>query len=416
MTVPPITIASQIGREPLPVTGEAQVAYLLVDVQANVAALPTERLPLNLSLVLDRSGSMRGPRLNALKDALMQLIDQLEPRDALSVITFDDMVDLVIPAQLVEDREALKTAVSLIEDGGGTAMSLGMSMSLSELRKFATPDRATRMIVLTDGFTRNDAEQCQILADTAVAEGITIATIGFGAEWDDAFLELIGERTGGPPPDYVRAPIEIGTGLQRQLRSAQAIVLRKVQVQIKFVAGITPRRVTRVAPFARPTDSAIEERTVSVLLGDLEREVPQRLLIELLIEPKRGGTFRIAQIEATALSEADPPAPDGPVPPVRADVVVTFSGSASKRPKLRPVVLFYIERTIAARIVLNALNDPQAERPPLAANITRLFDTEGRELLETLWAGRPLSPEGRKALYARVYELTRARRSNLLVR
>src|SRR5215472_2255322 len=161
MTVPLITIASQIGREPLPVTGEAQIAYLLVDVQANIAALPAERLPLNLSLVLDRSGSMRGPRLNALKDALVQLIDQLEAQDVFSVITFDDMVDLVAPAQAVEDREALKTAVSLIEDGGGTAMSLGMSLSLAELRKFTTPDRATRMLLLTDGFTRNDEEQCQ---------------------------------------------------------------------------------------------------------------------------------------------------------------------------------------------------------------------------------------------------------------
>jgi Ca-activated chloride channel homolog len=410
MTVPLITIASQIGREPLPVTGEPQIAYLLVDVQANIAALPAERLPLNLSLVLDRSGSMRGPRLNALKDSLVQLIDQLEPQDVLSVITFDDMVDLVVPAQAVEDREALKTAVNLIEDGGGTAMSLGMSMSLSELCKFATPDRATRMVLLTDGFTRNDEEQCQILADAVAAEGISIAPIGLGAEWDEAFLELIGERTGGPPPDYVRAPVEIGPGLQRQLQSAQAIALRKVQMQIRFVAGITPRRVTRVAPFARPIDGTIDERTVSLLLGDLEREVPQRLLIELLIEPKRGGTFRIAQIEATALSEEESPTP------VRADVVVTFSGSASKRPKLRPVVLFYIERTIAARIVLSALNDPQAERPPLAANITRLFDAEGRELLEALWAGRPLSPEGRKALYAKARELTRARRSSLLVR
>ncbi|HKD74741.1 MAG TPA: hypothetical protein VKB76_04570, partial [Ktedonobacterales bacterium] len=260
------------------------------------------------------------------------------------------------------------------------------------------------------GFTRNDEEQCQILTDTVAAEGISVAPIGLGAEWDDDFLELISERTGGPPPDYVRAPNEIGASLQRHLRSAQAIALRKVQMQIRFVAGITPRRVTRVAPFARPIDGTIEDRTVSVLLGDLERDVPQRLLIELLIEPKRGGTFRIAQIEATALSEEETPAP------VRADVVVTFSGSASKRPKLRPVVLFYIERTIAARIVLNALNDPQAERPPLAANITRLFDAEGRELLETLWAGRPLSPEGRKALYAKARELTRARRSNLLVR
>jgi Ca-activated chloride channel family protein len=408
MNVMPLTITSQMGREPLPVTGEPQIAYLLVDAQANSAALPERHLPLNLGFVLDCSGSMRGPRLNALKESLIQIIDYLSADDILSVVTFDDMVDLVVPAQPVEERESLKTAVSLIEDGGGTAMSLGLSLGMAELRKYAGPERVSRMILLTDGATRGEEEQCQTLAASAGTEGIPIVTFGFGPEWDDAFLEMIGARSGGPPPEYVRTPGEIGAIFMRQVRAAQAVALRGVQMQVRFVAGITPRHVTRVAPFARPVDASISDRAVTLLLGDVERNVPQRLLIEVLIEPKRGGTFRIAQIEANAQSDDDEPAT------VRADVVVTFSGSASKRPQLHPVVLHYIERVIAARIVLRALEDPQAERPHLAPNVARLFDAEGRDLLGTLWAGTPLAPEGRKTLFAKARELTHLRRSVLV--
>ena len=403
MTANPLTMTAQMGREPLPVTGEPQIAYVLIDVQANAPATPATRSPLNLNFVLDRSGSMRGPRLQGLKESLMQVIDHLTEADILSVVTFDDMVDLVIPAQPVTERAAMKAAVSLIEDGGGTAMAVGMSMGLAELQKFATPDRVNHMILLTDGMTRGDEEQCLLLAEAAGQAGIPIVPFGCGAEWDDTFLDEISARSGGPPPDYVRAPSEIGPSFLRHVRAAQAVMTRGVQVEVRFVAGITPRRVTQVAPFTRLVDSSIAARTVSLRLGDVEQDVPQRLLIELLIEPKRGGTFRIAQIEATTQGHAEAPVA------VRTDVVVTFSGSANKRPKLRPVVLHYIKRVVAARLVLQALAAPEAERATLAPGIIQLFDTASHDLLEALWAGTPLSPENRKLLYAEVRELTHGR-------
>jgi Ca-activated chloride channel family protein len=402
MSLPLITITSQLAREPLPVTGEQQVAFLLVEARASESLAAMPRRPLNLALVLDRSGSMRGPRLQHMKIAIKQIIDHLTPDDILSIITYDDTVHVVAPAAPVADPEALAGAVEMIEHGGGTAMALGMSLGLAELRQHAGPNRLSRMIVLSDGTTEGP-EQCVTLAEEAGAEGIAIMPIGFGAEWDDALLESIGARSGGDPPDYVRVPVDITESLMHQLHAARAVVVPGLTLEMRFVAGVTPRRVTRVAPFLRSVDASIDERTVAVRLGDLEHDLPQALLIELLIEPKRGGTFRIAQIESSSSAGID-----GTL--VRADVVVTFSGSATKPPQMRPVVLHYVERVNAARIISRALEDAPAEPVAIAPAIANLFDAEGREQIEILRAGHPLSPEGRKVLRAKTRALTRVRR------
>ena len=237
--------------------------------------------------------------------------------------------------------------------------------------------------------------------------GIQIGPVGYGAEWSDALLEDLGRRSGGPPPDYVRSPSDLQHHLASQVQSARDVALRGVRLSVRFVAGVTPQHVTCIAPFLRGLDDAIraEERAVELTLGDLEREAPLGLLFEVVIEPKRGGTFRIAQIEATAQGLPED------VSPVRADVVVTFS--ATKLPLVQPVVAHYVERALASRLVARALEPAEGVHlPPLALNIMDLFDAEGRECLGALQGGAPLSPEMRKALLAQMWALTRVRRQD----
>jgi Ca-activated chloride channel family protein len=400
MVAVPLTIMSQLAREPLPVTGERQLAYLLVEIRPSEAASP---LPVNLALLLDRSGSMRGPRLAAVKDGIARAIDLLTPQDKLTIVAFDDTVDLIATAQPVEDPDRLKSAALLIEDGGGTVLAPGMGVGLAELRRVAAPDRASQVIVLTDGVSRDDADQCEQLAMQAGAAGVPIIPLGCGAEWDFAQLEAIAALSGGPPPEFLRTPADIAPGIIRHVRAARTVVARGARAQIRFVAGVTPRRASQVAPFMRPCDAAIEDRSATVLLGDIAVGVPHALLFELLVEPKRGGTFRLAQVEIAMLGEEEP---------VRADVVVVFSASSTKRPRVRPVVAHYVERAIAARLVLYALSHSDgADRPAFAPNIVALFSGEAREQLDLLAAGTPLSPEGRKTLLAQVSDLTGSWRS-----
>src|SRR5216683_2707262 len=144
-----VTLAHQVGKDFMPVTGGSQVAYVLLE------AKPTElmaqvRMPLNFALVIDHSGSMKGAKLKNVKEAVKRVIDRLEPNDYISVVIFDDTAQVIIQSMNAIDPEGIKKAIDSIRDSGGTTMSLGMSLGLAELRRHNIPNTAAinRMILL----------------------------------------------------------------------------------------------------------------------------------------------------------------------------------------------------------------------------------------------------------------------------
>ena len=105
-----VTLAHQVGKDFMPVTGGSQVAYVLVE------AKPTEmmahvRMPLNFALVLDHSGSMKGAQLRNVKEAVKMVLDRLEPTDYVSVIIFDDTSQVIIPSMPANDKPGMKAAI-----------------------------------------------------------------------------------------------------------------------------------------------------------------------------------------------------------------------------------------------------------------------------------------------------------------
>src|SRR5579872_3347192 len=184
-----VSLICQVGRERMQVTGGSQVAYVLVEARpsdgtAGGGGGAQARMPLNFALVLDHSGSMKGAKLRAVKDAVKLVVNSMMPSDYVSVVVFDDNVRVVVPAQPASDKAGITTLIEGIRDGGGTAMSLGMSVGLTELRKHASPATVNRMILLTDGVTYGDADRCRRIADDAGASGIGIYPLGIGADWD----------------------------------------------------------------------------------------------------------------------------------------------------------------------------------------------------------------------------------------
>src|SRR5579871_2304776 len=100
-----VALICQVGRERMSVTGGSQVAYVMVEARPNASAAATPtRMPLNVALVLDHSGSMKGAKLKAVKDAVKLVINQLDPTDIVSVTVFDDNVKVVVPAQPATDK------------------------------------------------------------------------------------------------------------------------------------------------------------------------------------------------------------------------------------------------------------------------------------------------------------------------
>src|SRR5947209_19270856 len=191
-----VTLAHQLGKDFMPVTGGSQISYVLLE------AKPTElmaqvRMPLNFALVLDHSGSMKGAKLYNVKEAVKTVIEHLEPTDYISVVMFDDTAQVIIPSMPANDQPGMKAAIDKIQDAGGTAMSRGMELGLGELRRWNIPNAVKRMILLTDGVTYGDAQKCRRLAMEAAAAGVNIYTLGIGQDWDEGLLNDVGLTSGG---------------------------------------------------------------------------------------------------------------------------------------------------------------------------------------------------------------------------
>ena len=173
-----LTLETTWGRNPAPAGGEGQLAYLLIDVSANATAeeAPAQR-PRNLCMVLDHSGSMSGPKLQNLKEAVSRVIDELNPQDTLAIIIFDERAKVIVPSTQASDKEALKAAVAGIREAGGTKMSSGLTAGLEEVRRAAQPGTISRILLLTDGQTWGDAPECERLAAEAGQAGIPISAL-----------------------------------------------------------------------------------------------------------------------------------------------------------------------------------------------------------------------------------------------
>jgi Ca-activated chloride channel homolog len=400
-----VTLAHQLGKDFMPVTGGSQVAYVLLE------AKPTEimaqvRMPLNFALVIDHSGSMRGAKLKNVREAVKMVIDRLEPTDYISVVIFDDTSQVIIPSMPANDKPGMKAAIDRVQDAGGTTMSLGMIQGLGELRRWNIPNAINRMILLTDGVTYGDTDRCRQLARDAAATGISIYPLGIGSDWDETLLDDIGQLSGGTPAEFIRSPQDAMTIFQQQLQSAVAVAVRNATLTLRLPAGVTPRKAVKVLPLIRDMDqSTLSDRQVLISLGDLEKDVAQSVLIELMIDPRPAGLFRIAQAELSY----DVPVAGLVGERLREDIKVTFTNDPNQAAQVNALVMNFAEKANANRLVTRVLDEYKRTGKAttrLAPNVTRVLDQETQNALEQINQGQQISQEQVKTIGNKTRKLT----------
>jgi Ca-activated chloride channel homolog len=160
-----------------------------------------KRTPLNLSVVVDRSGSMDGSKMTSVKTALSRLIDQLGEGDRLSIVLFDDLVDVLVQPTMVGDKTALKNAVAKIAARGSTNMAAGLRKG-SELVKLNAGQAGVsdRVMVFTDAQTNTgdtDQETFIQIATTDAAQNIGITLFGVGTDLNQSLAVAISNVRGG---------------------------------------------------------------------------------------------------------------------------------------------------------------------------------------------------------------------------
>ncbi len=400
-----VTLAHQLGKDFMPVTGGSQIAYVLLETKPT-AMMAQVRMPLNFALVLDHSGSMRGAKLKNVKEAVKMVIDRLEPSDYISVVIFDDTAQGLIPSMPANDPIGMKAAIDRIPDAGGTTMSLGMIQGLGELRRWNIPNAINRMILLTDGVTYGDTDRCRQLARDAAAANITINTLGIGSDWDESLLDDIGQLSGGTPAEFIRSPADAMSLFQQQLQSAVAVAVRNATLTLRLPAGVSPRKAVKVLPLIRDVDpSSLSDRQVIIPLGDLEKDNAQSVLVELMIDPRPAGLFRIAQAELSY----DVPVAGLVSERVRDDIKVTFTTDANEAAQVNPLVMNFAEKANANRLVTRVLDEYKRTgkaTTKLAPNVTRVLDPETQAAIEQINQGQQISQDQVKSIGNKTRKLT----------
>ena len=395
--LPHLDLQCSLGRAIIPTSSTQQSAYLLIEAKPT-ARIVTERMPLNLALVLDRSGSMCGEWFDNAREAVRRVLDDLQPEDYLALVAFDYYGYVVTPSRPVGDKRELMKLITAIdcvhsqalteptqETKAGarqrqeTRISTGLDLGLREVRKALAPSRLSRIILLTGSQTHGDADQCRQLAADAGRLGIPITAMGLGDDWDEKLLDAIANASGGVS-DFIDDPHKIQQHFQSTLRSMQAVMVKNVQLILRFMRGVIPRQVWRVFPLIfQLSPRVLSDRDVQVQLGDLEKE--QAVLVELLLRPRSAGRYRIAQAEVSY----DVPAMGIVDEKARSDILLTFTDDPALAQQYDARVMNLVEKVTAFKLQMRALDEAKVGNivgatQKLRAAATRLLEMGEAEL------------------------------------
>lgn len=265
----------------------------MLELIAPVPRADNPRPPAAVQVVLDRSGSMSGDRLDAAKLALIRLVDRLEPSDQFGLVVFDDEVQVVIPAGPVADKQVTNHAIAQILPGGCTNLSAGLLRGLQEARRVAGQTGAT-LLLLSDGHANSgevDPARLGAIAESARQATITTSTIGIGLGYDEVLLSALarggqGNHVFAEQVDDAAAAVagEVEGLLSKTVQAASLIIRSEAAVDTVTIWNDLP---------SSPIDGGI-----MVELGDLWAGETRKLVISFAVPAKPGlGLARVADLE-----------------------------------------------------------------------------------------------------------------------
>ncbi|MCJ7733447.1 MAG: VWA domain-containing protein [Anaerolineales bacterium] len=278
--MPPAThTAIEYSQSSLLNVKEPQVIYALIDIVSTQAEKDTSNLPLNISLVLDNSTSMNEARLDILKAATKEIVNDLEDDDLVSVISFNDRANVLLPSQPRPQKLQIDSSINDLFAEGGTEIFQGIEAGYHEIRKNSALNYVNHIILITDGHTYGDEDNCIALAKTAAEQEIGISGLGIGIEWNDEFVDQLCAQTGGQCI-YIQDLKHVKDFLQHTISSLKQACSRRLSLEIVPAPGVTVLSAFRILPEALPLPHQEEYS-----LGILKKDQQHRVLFEFLIDP-----------------------------------------------------------------------------------------------------------------------------------
>ncbi|MFL5766186.1 MAG: vWA domain-containing protein [Bacteroidia bacterium] len=209
----------------------------------------TERVPLNLSVVLDRSGSMDGDKLNYTKQALKYVVNQLDGRDVLSIVLYDTDVEVFLQPQRIEDKKALLERIDKIATAGSTNLEGGIKKGyelVKNAKKLIGNEMVNRVLLLSDGLANvgvSDPEALAAITKSYFEEDhISISTFGVGNDYDEKLMAKIALQGGGMYY-FIYSPEKLPEIFNEELKGVSNVIAKNTILKIKFPEELTYDRM-----------------------------------------------------------------------------------------------------------------------------------------------------------------------------
>lgn len=289
---------------------EDQLLYILLEIEPSAkqsGSLPAP--PLNLCLVLDRSTSMQGDKMDVLKATAIQLMRTLRPQDVLSIVAFSDRAEVIVPASINLDRRKQENSIQMMHPSGGTEIYQGLEAGMKEIRRTLDPSRVNHIILLTDGETYGDEQECLALAEDAARNNVGITGMGIGSEWNDIFLDALAGKTGGSSV-YITEPRDIEKFLVEKFKALTSTYADEVLLEFKTQEHIRLDFAFRLQPEGGQIEAASP-----LHMGPILRDTPLHILLELVVTPSALDNEDVLLLDG--FLKASVVSQPLPVPPIR---------------------------------------------------------------------------------------------------
>lgn len=391
----------QYSRPALVHLNEPQLIYALLEAGPREAAEKIPAPPLNVCLLLDRSTSMQGEKIDMVKASAAQIMRSLRSEDIFSVVAFSDRAEVIVPASYQNDRAKLQGRVQMLQTGGSTEIFRGLEAAFEEVRRGLDSKRVNHIILLTDGHTYGDEQACLQLAEEAARLNIGISALGIGQDWNDIFLDAIASRTGSNS-SYISKPQDIQRLLLEKFNSLANMLAEDVAIEFKEAEGVQINYAFRLQPEGGPI--RVEN---PLRLGPILQDTPLNVLFEFVIPPSASKADLVTLLDGTLKVTAS--AHPTPIPPIRLKLD-REAADESKNDAPPPAILSALSRLTLYRMQERAREEAEAQNYAQATrhlkNLASLLLTQGEKHLakttlleaENMERMQALSQEGEKEI------------------
>ncbi|GIW35247.1 VWA domain-containing protein [Meiothermus sp.] len=198
---------------------------------------------MNLALVLDRSGSMSGQKLDYAKEAAIYAVHSLLPEDRVAVVAYDNEVQVLVPSTPAADRPAIAARIRSLRPGGSTALHAGWLEGATQVAAFQEAGRTNRVILLSDGLANQGETHPQVIASQVrglAQRGVSTSTLGVGLDYNEDLMSAMADAGEGNYY-FVESPADLPRIFAQELSGLAGTLGTRVRLRLTPAAGGTVR-------------------------------------------------------------------------------------------------------------------------------------------------------------------------------